>query len=60
MSDDELYALYWAAFEAEVRALYRGDNADLAEVGWETVKRHVDTPSLAGLRAVFETGVNQN
>lgn len=58
MTDAELEALYWAAFEAEIRSVYAegGESSETADAGWTVVQRHSQAPSLAGLRALYEAG----
>jgi hypothetical protein len=58
MTDEELEALYWAAFEAEIRSVYtdRGEDSEMADEGWAIVLKHSQAPSVAGLRALYEAG----
>lgn len=51
MTDEELEALYWAAFEAEIRAV--------ADAAWPVVYEHAQAPSIAGLRAAYEAGTKR-
>ena len=61
MSDEELKAIYWAAFEAEIRSVYsdRGEDSEMADTGWKVVEKHSQAPSVAGLRALYEAGTKR-